>query len=153
MKHLAAKVSLAVLIVGILAAWYVFTGKTSGEQTERLMLVTKYFALFIVFLFGVIVLAEMAAGRIDLSLLLGEHGGGASMSRFQLLIFTLVIGLSFVLVVANQNAIPDVSTNVLLLLGISGSTYAVSKGIQATTPEGLKTKGAPGTQEKSPSKD
>jgi hypothetical protein len=152
MKHLAAKVSLAVLIIGILAAWYVFTG-TTGEQTDRLLLVTKYFALFIVFLFGVIVLAEMAAGRIDLSQLLGEHGSGASMSRFQLLIFTLVIGLSFVLVVAKTNLIPEVSTNVLLLLGISGSTYAVSKGIQATTPQGLEAKGAPAAQAKSPSKE
>ncbi len=115
------------------------------------MLVTEYFALLIVFLFGVIVLAEMAAGRIDLSQLLGEHGGGASMSRFQLLIFTLVIGLSFVLVVANTNKMPEISTQVLMLLGISGSTYAVSKGIQATTPEGMAPKGAaPTPGQKSP---
>ncbi len=140
MKHLAAKVSLAVLVMAVLAAWYIFAG-APDQMNKRLSLVTGYFALLIVFLFGVIVLAEMVAGRIDLSQLLGEHGSGASMSRFQLLIFTLVIGLSFVLVVANTNKMPEISTQVLLLLGISGSTYAVSKGIQATTPEGLARKG------------
>lgn len=141
MKHLAAKVSLAVLVMAALAAWYIFAG-APDQMNKRLSLVTGYFALLIVFLFGVIVLAEMVAGRIDLSQLLGEHGNsGASMSRFQLLIFTLVIGLSFVLVVANTNKMPEISTQVLLLLGISGSTYAVSKGIQATTPEGLAPKG------------
>ena len=140
MKHLAAKVSLAVLVMAVLAAWYIFAG-APDQMNKRLSLVTGYFALLIVFLFGVIVLAEMVAGRIDLSQLLGEHGSGASMSRFQLLIFTLVIGLSFVLVVANTNKMPEISSQVLLLLGISGSTYAVSKGIQATTPEGLAPKG------------
>src|SRR5713226_5920713 len=152
MKHLAAKVSLAVLVMAVLAAWYIFAG-APDQMNKRLSLVTGYFALLIVFLFGVIVLAEMVAGRIDLSQLLGEHGSGASMSRFQLLIFTLVIGLSFVLVVAKTNLIPEISTNVLLLLGISGSTYAVSKGIQATTPQGLETKGGPAAQAKAPSKD
>jgi hypothetical protein len=147
MKHLAAKVSLAVLVMAVLAAWYIFRG-TPEQMNNRLSLVTGYFALLIVFLFGVIVLAEMVAGRIDLSQLLGEHGSGASMSRFQLLIFTLVIGLSFVLVVASTNKMPEISTQVLLLLGISGSTYAVSKGIQATTPEGLARKGEPPTPDK-----
>ena len=143
MKHLAAKVSLAVLVMAVLAAWYIFFTDGPDQMNKRLSLVTGYFALLIVFLFGVIVLAEMVAGRIDLSQLLSEHGSGASMSRFQLLIFTLVIGLSFVLVVANSNPnkMPDISSQVLLLLGISGSTYAVSKGIQATTPEGLAPKG------------
>ncbi len=144
MKHLAARVSLAVVVMAVLAAWYIFSG-APDQMNKRLSLVTGYFALLIVFLFGVIVLAEMVAGRIDLSQLLGEHGGGASMSRFQLLIFTLVIGLSFVLVVANTNKMPEISSQVLLLLGISGSTYAVSKGIQATTSQGQEGKGAPST--------
>lgn len=149
MKHLAAKVSLGVIVVAVLAGWYVFGGPAAApeqDRTSRLILVTDYFAVFIVFLFAVIVLAEMVAGRIDLSELLGEHGGGASMSRFQLLIFTLVIGLSFVLVVAHSKEMPAISSQVLLLLGISGSTYAVSKGIQASTPQGLEPKGGPGVR-------
>ena len=141
MKNLAAKVSLAVVVIAILAGWYIFAAPEK-QTTDRLLLVTSYFALFIVFLFGVIVLSEMVAGRIDLSQLLGESGGGASMSRFQLLVFTLVIGLSFVLIVANTKQMPAISSQVLLLLGISGSTYAVSKGIQATSDAGLAPKGA-----------
>jgi hypothetical protein len=137
MKNLAAKVSLAVVIVALLAAAYIVSATTEQGRVQRLTLVTGYLALLIVFLFGVIILAEMAAGRIDLSQLLSESGGGASMSRFQLLVFTLVIGLSFVLIVVSTGKMPEISTQVLLLLGISGSTYAVSKGIQATSPQGI----------------
>lgn len=148
MKHLAAKVSLGVVVLAMSAAWYIFRGGPEQQTNQRLSQVTSYFALLIVFLFGVIVLAEMAAGRIDISQLLGEHGGKASMSRFQLLIFTLVIALSFVLVVANTNKLPEISTQVLLLLGISGSTYAVSKGIQATTSDGGAAPAAPPAPDK-----
>jgi hypothetical protein len=56
---------------------------------------------------------------------------GASMSRFQLLIFTLVIALSLFLVVVSKMEFPDrIPPEILTLLGISASTYAVSKGIQ-----------------------
>ncbi len=98
-----------------------------------------------------LVIFNIVTGKMDLQFLVSEANGHASMSRFQLLIFTLVIGLSFVLVVANTNKMPEISTQVLMLLGISGSTYAVSKGIQATTPEGMAPKGAaPTPGQKSP---
>ena len=58
------------------------------------------------------------------------------MSRFQLLIFTFVIAISlFVLVEANRGSIPDIPSGVLTLLGISASTYAVSKGIAYSQPQ------------------
>ena len=58
---------------------------------------------------------------------------GASMSRFQLLIFTLVIALSLFLVVVSNMKFPDtIPPEILTLLGISASTYAVSKGIQSS---------------------
>jgi hypothetical protein len=63
------------------------------------------------------------------------------MSRFQLLVFTFVIALSFFLTVVCECKLPDVPANVLALLGISASTYGVSKGIQASS--GLKGKDAP----------
>ena len=75
-------------------------------------------------------------GKIDLSQLISEPSGDASMSRFQLLIFTFVIAISlFVLVEANHGAIPDIPAGVLTLLGISASTYAVSKGISYSQPQ------------------
>jgi hypothetical protein len=55
------------------------------------------------------------------------------MSRFQLLIFTLVIALSLFLVVVSKMQFPDtIPPEILTLLGISASTYAVSKGIQVS---------------------
>jgi len=84
--------------------------------------------------------------RINLSSLLSEANGQASMSRFQLLIFTFVIAVSlFALVERNPSfSFPEIPTGVLTLLGISASTYAVGKGISYSQPEVLlKTKVAP----------
>ena len=89
-----------------------------------------------------VVLWDIVVGRIDLQYLISEADGSASMSRFQLLIFTFVIALSyFLLLVAQLNApaatpakmvLPDLPNNVLTLLGISGGSYVLSKGIQKT---------------------
>ena len=101
---------------------------------NKLRIATGFTLLALVFLFGFAVLVYIANGRIDLSDLLSETGEskGASMSRFQLLIFTLVIALSLFLVVAAKMEFPaSIPPEVLTLLGISASTYAVSKGIQA----------------------
>jgi len=92
----------------------------------------------------------ISQGKIDLSQLLSEPSGDASMSRFQLLIFTFVIALSFFLVVVGNgtasSADPSCHTcpafpaqipgSVLALLGISATSYLVSKGIQFSTPQG-----------------
>ncbi len=102
-----------------------------GDPVLKLRLAITYGLLVLIFLFGFVILAAIASGKIDISELLEEESGGASTSRFQLLIFTFVIGLSFVLIVACNCKFPDVPANVLALLGISASTYGVSKGIQA----------------------
>ena len=76
--------------------------------------------------------------RIDLSRLVSEANGDASMSRFQLLIFTFVIAASLFLVTATGSKFPDeIPQGVLLLLGISASTYGVSKGIQLSSDAGV----------------
>jgi hypothetical protein len=109
-----------------------------GKPMEKLELAFAYGGLILLFLFGFLVLAAIAGGKIDISQLLEEKGadgnnGGASMGRFQLLIFTFVIGLSFFLVVLCKCDMPQIPTNVLALLGVSATTYGVGKGIQATT--------------------
>ena len=72
-------------------------------------------------------------GDIDLTLLVSEKNGNASLSRFQFLVFTFVIAMSFFLVVATDpTGLPDVPAGVFTLLGISGGSYIVSKGIQMT---------------------
>lgn len=79
---------------------------------------------------GVIVLYKIATNKIDLEWLISEDNGHASMSRFQLLIFTFVIAVSFVKLTELKSDFPEVNSGVLTLLGISASTYAVGKGIQ-----------------------
>lgn len=82
---------------------------------------------------GVIVLIKIITNKMDLEYLISEDNGHASMSRFQLLIFTFVVAISLVeLVEANKanNEFPKIDSSVLTLLGISASTYAVGKGIQ-----------------------
>jgi len=98
-------------------------------------------------LLGLAVLWRIFDGTIDLSRLISEPTGDASMSRFQFLIFTFVIALSlFLVIVAGKNtdckickpALPDsIPTGILSLLGISGSSYLVSKGIQYSDPSGV----------------
>ena len=79
---------------------------------------------------AVIVLWKIVTDKIDLEYLISEDNGHASMARFQLLIFTFVVAISFVKLVEATDKLPDINSGVLTLLGISASTYAVGKGIQ-----------------------
>jgi uncharacterized BrkB/YihY/UPF0761 family membrane protein len=116
------------IVVAVLIAHWV----PSSDPIVKLKVAATAVALVLVFLFGFVILAAMATGKIDISELIEEESTGASTSRFQLLIFTFVIGLSFVVIVACNCKLPDVPANVLALLGVSASTYGVSKGIQAS---------------------
>lgn len=131
--------ALTIVISFVIALW------VPGSPSEKLKLAIEYALVILLFLFALLVLVAIASGKIDISELLSESGGGASMSRFQLLIFTFVIGLSFFLIVVCECKFPDVPANVLALLGISATTYGVSKGIQASSDQGLQPKGSKGT--------
>lgn len=86
-------------------------------------------------LLGATIVAWIWMGKIDLKHLLDEANGQASMSRFQLMIFTFVIAISlFMLVEKSAGTLPDIPNGVLVLLGISASTYAVGKGISYSQP-------------------
>jgi hypothetical protein len=126
------------MVVLTIASAFVIAVYIPGEPMLKLKLAVTYALLVLIFLFGFAVLAAIASGVIDISKLLEDDSaaGGASTSRFQLLIFTFVIGMSFALIVASSSTLPDVPTNVLALLGISASTYGVSKGIQAGSKNG-----------------
>jgi len=95
-------------------------------------------------LLGAIIIWLILKGDIDLSQLLNEPNGDASLSRFQFLVFTFVIALSLFLVVAAANppTFPNIPGTVLALIGISGSSYLVSKGIQYSDPSGVLPPGA-----------
>src|ERR1051326_8362588 len=116
---------------------------TPGPVTW-LELTSGWVALGFLGLVGVAILYYIFTERIDLSQLISEPSGDASMSRFQLLVFTFVIAASLFLIIASAPppALPKTITNgILLLLGISSSSYLVSKGIQTSSPEGLSGRG------------
>jgi len=93
----------------------------------------------IVGLLGAIILWKMADGTINLSRLISEPNGDASISRLQLLVFTFVVALSLFLVIVSGKpaTFPVIPATVLSLLGISASSYLVSKGIQFSNPAGV----------------
>jgi|SRR5436305_9296184 len=132
-------IPLACFFLALVAVVIVLIRDASSTPIERLTIVVGYVILILLFFFGFMVLFAMARGSIDLSQLLSEAGGGASMSRFQLLLFTIVIAFSLFLIILTSKKLPDIPTGILTLLGISASTYAVSKGIQASNPDMTKT--------------
>ena len=95
----------------------------------------------------IMLLYKMWTNQIDLSTLLDGANGEASMSRFQLLVFTLVIAVGIYTHILNHMTLPDIPDSVLKLLGISASTYAAGKGISFSRPEGV-TKPAPNATER-----
>jgi hypothetical protein len=128
--------ALVLIILGFLLMYLPGDKASTEAALNKLKIATGFTLLALIFLFGFAVLVYIANGSIDLSDLLSETGTskGASMSRFQLLIFTLVIALSLFLVVVSNMSFPDkIPPEILTLLGISASTYAVSKGIQASS--------------------
>ncbi len=106
---------------------------SGGDSMGKLKLATGYALLIFLFFLSMTVLLEVVRNKIDLSDMLEELSGGASMSRFQLLVFTFVVAFSFFVVVANAGRFPEIPGGVLTMLGISASTYAVSKGLQVAS--------------------
>jgi peptidoglycan/LPS O-acetylase OafA/YrhL len=129
-----ASLLLAIVAAFVIAIW------VPGQADQKVVHAIEYAGLVITFLFGFMILAAIASGKINISRILEEKGsadGGASMSRFQLLIFTFVVAISLLLIVVNKHDFPDqIPAGVLTLLGISASTYAVSKGIQTGADNG-----------------
>jgi len=92
---------------------------------------------------------------INLERLISEHDGSASFSRFQFLIFTFVVASGYVVQVftalANKaSELPSIPGGVLALIGISGGSYLMSKGIEKSGGASGSS-GAPGTPTSLPS--
>jgi uncharacterized membrane protein YdjX (TVP38/TMEM64 family) len=97
---------------------------------EVLALAAGYVTVIFLGLLGVTLLVLIWIDRIDLRELLAEDDGGASFSRFQFLVFTFVIAMCLLLLTLDGGKFPPLGGDVLALLGISGGSYVVSKGVQ-----------------------
>jgi hypothetical protein len=87
---------------------------------------------------AVIVLWKLASSD-GLELLISEANGAASMSRFQLLVFTFVVAMGLTGMIQKTHEFPKIPDGVLTLLGISASAFAVGKSIpsEKSDKEGL----------------
>lgn len=97
-----------------------------------LVLTVCFLLLFLV------IIGKIYTNTIDLSTLLSEPGaeGKSSLSRFQLLVFTLVIAGLYVILSIENGQLINVPEGALVLLGISGGTYAISKGLSNAEKDG-----------------
>jgi uncharacterized membrane protein YgcG len=126
-------IPIASLVLAVVVALLVYF--QGGDPMDHLKVIAGYTILILVFFFGLMVLIAIARGTIDLKFLVSDNDTGhASMARFQLLIFTFIIGLSLFLIIIGNNKpkleFPAIPNQVLTLLGISATTYAVGKHIQ-----------------------
>jgi hypothetical protein len=108
----------------------------SGWMNIMLML-SGFVFLLIMGALCVMLLIKTWTNQIDLSSLLDEANGDASMSRFQLLVFSLVVAVGVFLFILKNLTLPDIPQSILTLLGISASTYAAGKRISFSRPEGV----------------
>jgi uncharacterized membrane protein len=98
---------------------------------ERLALVAAWIVVIFIGLVGGILVVRIYNNQIKLFTLLEDADGKASFSRFQFLIFTFVIAMCLLILTIESGEFPKLDMNVLGLLGISGGSYVVSKGITA----------------------
>lgn len=92
-------------------------------------------ATFLVAALAVIIVVWIARGTIDLKFLIADEAGDASMSRLQLLIFTFVVAVGLIKVLEASGSLPDIPNSILVLVGVSGSTYAVGKAVNSSPTE------------------
>jgi hypothetical protein len=107
-----------------------------NPQWTTLALVIGWILTVFIGLLAAWILFLIVTGQINLSQLLSEPTGQASLSRFQFLVFTFVIALSLFLIIVGGDhpAFPTtIPGGILALLGISGGSYVVAKGIAAST--------------------
>jgi hypothetical protein len=66
-------------------------------------------------------------GRFLVDLLSDTGSGGVSIHRFQIFVWTIVVGIIFMVSVFNELSMPELNGTLLALMGISSATYIGSK--------------------------
>ena len=137
-KFLQDIITLAIAVI-MIAGTVLLIYLANGKTLSALDLLQWAVAIFFVTL-EVSLIYLIWTGRLQLTKLLCESDGKASMSRLQLLIFTFVIAaLIFLMTLqvgkdAGSYAFPDIPSEILWLLGISVAGYSGGKFLQK--PEG-----------------
>jgi uncharacterized BrkB/YihY/UPF0761 family membrane protein len=102
---------------------------------EAFPLIVGIVGTVIIGLIASVVVWRMWTNQIDLSQLLSDSPT-SSLSRFQFLVFTFIIGLSYLLLVlcrvckTDVDILPNIPPGALALIGISAGSYVLGKGIQ-----------------------
>jgi hypothetical protein len=90
---------------------------------------------FLIAALAVIIVVWIIRGTIDLRFLIADEAGDASMSRLQLLIFTFVVAVGLIKMLQASGRFPNIPNSILVLVGVSGSTYAIGKAVNSSPTE------------------
>lgn len=104
---------------------------------EYLKIVIGWILTVFIGVLALILLYRIAVNQISLTYLISDDRGYASLSRFQFLVFTFVIAMTLFYLIALKGDYPVIPNQILALLGISGGSYVVSKGIQTSRDVGI----------------
>ncbi|MGD8310768.1 MAG: hypothetical protein PVG98_15135 [Chromatiales bacterium] len=110
---------------------------TRGAKPADIALIGFVAFSAVIVAFAAAVLWQIIDGKIDLFGIVAEpekvatYGGKpkASLSRFQFLVFTFVIAGLFLMLSIESGGFVNIPDNVLILLGLSGGGFLVSKTI------------------------
>ena len=123
---------------------------------SQLALVIGWVLTILLGVFGAVVLWKIIDGTIKINRLISDEQGYASLSRFQFLTFTFVIAMSLFYVIASQTPTPkypEIPNQILALLGISGGSFVLSKGIQSSRDVSMAEAVKPPTEAPTPGSD
>ncbi|MFO0945536.1 MAG: hypothetical protein U1D30_06280 [Planctomycetota bacterium] len=75
---------------------------------------------------------QLSAGSRGFFLDIMSDDGGISLHRFQIVVWTITLGLVFVIQVWHEKSMPDFNANLLALMGISSGAYLAFKVPEVT---------------------
>lgn len=110
---------------------------------STLVLVIGWILTIFLGVLAFVILWKIVTGEISLRYLISDEHGFASLSRFQFLLFTFVIVMTLFYLIVTFGKFPDIPNQILALLGISGGSFAVAKGVQASRDVDMAKAGQP----------
>jgi len=99
---------------------------------STLVLVIGWILTIFLGILAFVILWKIVTHEISLRYLISDEQGFASLSRFQFLLFTFVIVMTLFYLIVTHGRFPDIPNQILALLGISGGSFVVAKGVQTS---------------------